>query len=171
MREALHFYAKRLLPNGAVRDWGFRPGEPAFTHTIAYTLEGFLESALLLEENEIIEKIILAGDNLLQAGAREGRIAGRYDTQWQGDHSLVCLTGHCQLSVFYYRLEEITGAARYRHAADALLTEAAGHQNRGVWRGARGALPGSAPFWGPYLRFRYPNWAVKFFLDAAKKRE
>jgi hypothetical protein len=31
-----------------------------------------------------------------------------------------------------------------------------------------GALAGSAPLWGDYMRFRYPNWAPKFFLDAMR---
>jgi len=30
----------------------------------------------------------------------------------------------------------------------------------------RGAIAGSYPLWGRYLRWRYPNWAAKFFLDA-----
>jgi hypothetical protein len=28
-----------------------------------------------------------------------------------------------------------------------------------------GGLPGSYPFWGAYLRGRYPNWAAKFYID------
>jgi hypothetical protein len=27
-------------------------------------------------------------------------------------------------------------------------------------------VPGSQPIWGEYLRYRYPNWAAKFHLDA-----
>jgi hypothetical protein len=30
----------------------------------------------------------------------------------------------------------------------------------------RGGIPGSAPIWGAYARFEYPNWAAKFFADA-----
>lgn len=30
----------------------------------------------------------------------------------------------------------------------------------------RGAIPGSAPMWGAYSRFEFPNWAAKFFADA-----
>jgi hypothetical protein len=29
----------------------------------------------------------------------------------------------------------------------------------------RGAIPGSAPIWGAYSRFEFPNWAAKFFAD------
>jgi hypothetical protein len=30
----------------------------------------------------------------------------------------------------------------------------------------RGAIAGSAPIWGAYSRFEFPNWAAKFFADA-----
>lgn len=32
--------------------------------------------------------------------------------------------------------------------------------------GIRGGISGSAPLWGSYIRFGYPNWAAKFFIDA-----
>ena len=167
MRQALHYYAQRLLPNGAVHDWGFQPGKPAFTHTMAYTLEGFLESAVLLNEKEIIDKKILAGDIFLTIREKAGgRTAGRYDEQWQGDYSFVCVTGNCQFSVFYHRLWEITREEKFLAAAFSFLAEILGFQRLGKNKNRFGALPGSAPLWGPYLRWRYPNWGVKFFLDA-----
>ena len=30
----------------------------------------------------------------------------------------------------------------------------------------RGAIAGSHPIFGSYERFKYPNWAAKFFIDA-----
>jgi hypothetical protein len=30
----------------------------------------------------------------------------------------------------------------------------------------KGAIAGSAPIWGRYSMFEYPNWAAKFFADA-----
>ena len=167
MRNALHFYAERFLPNGAVRDWGFWPEKPAFTHTIAYTLEGFLESAILLDEKEILVKEILAGEQFLAVRQKAGgRTAGRYDEHWRGDYSFLCVTGNCQLSIFYHRLWEITGEEKFREAARSFLAEIIGFQKLGSNTNTHDALPGSAPMWGPYLRFRYPNWGVKFFLDA-----
>lgn len=168
MRKALHFYAGRMLPDGTVQDWGFRPGKPAFTHTIAYTLEGFLESASLLDEQEIIEKKILAGEKFLKVRNKAGCTAGRYDTSWNGDYSFVCVTGNCQLSIFLHRLWEISGREQFKLTAQELLEEVFPYQYLGNNPEKFGAMPGSAPFWGPYLRFRYPNWAVKFFLDAIK---
>ena len=62
---------------GAVRDWGFWPGKPAFTHTIAYTLEGFLESAILFGEKDILEKTVASGEQFLKIRQQTGRTAGR----------------------------------------------------------------------------------------------
>jgi len=170
MRQALQWYAGRMLPNGAVRDWGFRPGAAAFTHTIGYTFEGFLESALLLNDKDLIEKKILAGDKFLAIRKKAGgRTAGRYDEQWRGDYSFLCLTGNCQLSLFYQRLWEISGEPGFREAAHSLLAEVLPFQYLGKNKNRYGALPGSAPVWGPYQRFRYPNWGVKFFLDALRR--
>lgn len=170
MRNALKFYAQRLLPDGAVRDWGFRPGKPAFTHTIAYTLEGFLECALLLGEQQIIEKKILTGEKILSImNENGGRLAGRYGEQWRGDYSFLCVTGHCQMSVFYRRLWEITGEEKCRKAARQLLMEVIDCQKLARNLNTFGALAGSRPLWGPYMRFRYPNWGAKFFLDAMRR--
>ncbi len=166
MREALHFYAKRFLPNGAIHDWGFFPGKPAFTHTIAYTLEGFLESALLLNETEILEKTVHSADVLSQHIIRNGRLAGRYDTEWRGDYAFQCLTGLAQCSVLFHRVYEVSGQARYRDLSTQLLATLLPHQYLHGPPGVRGAMAGSAPVWGPYMRFRFPNWGVKFLLDA-----
>jgi len=168
MRGALHFYAERFLPNDAVRDWGFWPGKPAFTHTIAYTLEGFLESAVILNEKEILEKTIRSGERLLEIRQQKGRTAGRYDEHWQGDYSFLCITGNCQLSVFYRRLFELTGEEKFKLAANSFLAEILDFQYLGKNKNRFGGLPGSAPFWGAYARFRYPNWGAKFFLDAMR---
>ena len=167
MRRALHFYAERFLPNDAVRDWGFRSGEAAFTHTLAYTLEGFLECASILNEPHILEKTIRSLERLLAERKKAGgRTAGRYDELWRGNYSFICITGNCQLSILCHKVWEKTGEPKFREAANSFLLEIMRFQNMGSNKNTFGALPGSAPFWGAYLPFRYPNWGVKFFLDA-----
>ncbi|MCB0529497.1 MAG: hypothetical protein KDC65_13525 [Saprospiraceae bacterium] len=170
MRQAIGYYANGILGNGAVSDAGFFPGKPAFTHTMGYTFNGFLESAVLLSDENLIEKKILTGEKFIAIMcANRYRTAGRYDAQWRGDYSFLCLTGNCQLSVFCSRLWEITGREEFRQTARELLNEVVKYQKLSGPKCVRGALPGSYPFWGPYMRFRYPNWGVKFFLDAMFK--
>lgn len=166
MRRALNFYAQRFTPQNAVRDWGFRPGEAAFTHTIAYTLEGFVECAARLGERDVLAKTAASMDALLAVRHRDGRTAGRYDECWRGDYSFICLTGNAQLSIVCRRLFRLTGEPKYARAADEFLAEIIDVQKVSPSPNLHGALPGSAPFSGKYMRWRYPNWAAKFFLDA-----
>lgn len=167
MRKSLEFYTRRFLPGGAIRDWGFRAGEAAFTHTIAYTLEGFWESASLLDAKPVLDLTLHSAHVFLQQAQRNNwQVAGRYDEQWKGDYSFICITGHAQLSVLYARLARETGSPEFEDFSKKLLQTTIDAQYMGLIKGAYGALPGSRPFRGPYLRFRYPNWAAKFFLDA-----
>jgi hypothetical protein len=168
MRRALGYYSSRFLPDQTIRDWGFHPGRPAFTHTIAYTLEGFLECAVLLEEPEILEKTIAVVDRFVTELEQTGKAAGRYGPGWTVDYSFICVTGHAQMSVVCRKTYELTQDIRYLHAARQLLDAILPAQRMGRNSGTHGAFPGSIPIWGPYMRMRYPNWGVKFFLDAWK---
>jgi len=170
MWRSLHFYAERFLPNGAVKDWGFRASEAAFTHTLAYTLEGFWGSAERLGEQAIMDKVIASMERLLAERARAGgRTAGRYDEKWKGDYSFLCVTGNCQLSILCHKIWALTGEPKFEEAASSFLSEIIGSQKLCANKNTFGALPGSAPLWGAYLPFRYPNWAAKFFLDAVSR--
>ena len=167
MHKALWYYAQRFLMDAQMNDWGFRPGEPAFTHTIAYTLEGFLECALIFEDADILTKVIAIADQLIAVRlAVGGRTAGRYGQAWKGDYSFVCNAGNAQLCVFFRRLYEVTGAEKYQILSHDFLKEVMVTQKLNGNRNRIGAISGSTPIWGAYLPFRYPNWGLKFFLDA-----
>jgi hypothetical protein len=165
LQQALHYYAALFQPNATVSNWGFWSQKPAFIHTIAYTLEGFWHCLLFQPDTDLQQRLLHSLEQLQQLRQRDGRTAGTYDYHWKGDFSFLCLTGCAQLSVLYRKV----GIALKRHdfldTADQLLGECLSHQSRWRWP-ARGALAGSWPLWGPYLRGRYPNWAVKFLLDA-----
>jgi len=163
MQAALTHYAARITPAQSVRDWGFKPGEPAFTHTIAYTIRGFLESAVLLGDSETVVKVKDIADRILQIRREAGRLAGAYDENWKGNYRFVCLTGNAQCSIIFSRLFDLTGEVIYREEAIWLLDSVMKKQRR------NGAMAGSSPIWGTYMPFRYPNWAVKFLLDAISK--
>lgn len=161
-RAAIHFYAGRFLYNTGISGAGFSPKQVAFTHTLAYALEGFWHCSRLLEMPELAARTLVSVEALGTVRTRAGRTAGRYTPDWSGDYTFLCPTGNAQLSVLFYEIAEKTGNEHYRSLACSFLTEILPFQTRS------GALPGSAPVWGPYMRFRYPNWAVKFFLDALR---
>jgi hypothetical protein len=168
MRRALHFYAKRFQADGMIANWGFYPDKPAYTHTIAYTLEGFFESALLLNEPEILEKTLFSLKKILQIREKDGKIAGSYDQGWKGNYQFQCVTGGAQLSLLCRRAGQWYGDADLLRQAEGLFQEIMPCQRFGRNANSFGAIPGSRPFWGPYLRGRYPNWAAKFYLDALR---
>ncbi len=166
-RTALETIAGWRCPNGAIRNWGFKPDAPAFTHTIAYTLRGFWESGRLLEESRYRDLATVAADTLRRRLELRGRLAGAYDLAWQGRYGYTCLTGNCQLALLWMRCHAAQPDPRWLSAAcKALQPVLAAQRIRHADPNVRGAIPGSTPFWGRYLTMRYPNWATKFFVDA-----
>ena len=145
----------------------FVPGRSPFTHTIAYALRGLLESGVLLGEPRYLDAALRAGRGMAAVQRADGWLAGTYKDGWIPDASYACLTGVAQMSLNWTRLAQATGAEELRpHARSALAflktTQRLDHADPAV----RGGIAGSAPIWGDYSRFEYPNWAAKFFSDA-----
>jgi hypothetical protein len=136
-------------------------------HTIAYTAQGLLESGLLLEAPAYVDAARRTADALLGVLSADGRLAGRFDRDWHGAARWACLTGIAQTAIVWHRLFALSGEERYAEGA-----RRAGAYLRSVQHlaerhpGIRGALAGSYPVWGDYCRYRCPNWATKFALDA-----
>jgi hypothetical protein len=159
----------RRNANGTFSDWGFRPGEPAFTHTIAYTLRGFIESGRLLDETgTYLDLVAPAVERLYRKSElRQGRLAGVLDYDWKGTNDFVCLTGNAQVGLVLLHFESHRPDLRLVNAAAKLVDFVCDQQVTAAGSGRfRGGIAGSHPIWGPYLRLRYPNWAAKFFADS-----
>jgi len=167
-RGGLEQITSRVRGNGAVEGWGFGRGGRAFTHTIAYVLNGIQESARLLGDPALEAVASPSLWRLLEeVEAEGGRLPGAFDLDWKGDRSFVCLTGNAQLALTFLREEETSGDRRFRVGAAQLLEVVRGAQSLDSRRpGIRGGIPGSIPLTGPYMRLRYPNWAAKFAADA-----
>jgi hypothetical protein len=156
-------------PNGAVRNWSFTAKAPAFTHTIAYTVRGFLESARLLgPDGAQFERAGLAiAEPMRRSFELRGRLPGSLDLNLRGAYWYTCLTGNCQCALNWTIIHERRHDLRYLSAALKAFQFVLDHQTMTTLDpNTRGAIAGSSPFWGRYLTLRYPNWAVKFFLDA-----
>lgn len=156
------------LENGAFGKWSFQEAKPAFTHTIAYTLRGFLESARLLNLHEAYaEPTFLALEVLLRRSElSRGRLSGTFDCDWRGDSSFACLTGCSQIAICLLIRDEIEPDLRLVNCAAKLVDFVCSTQMLGRLNPLRGAVAGSRPFWGKYMMMRYPNWAAKFHADA-----
>ena len=77
-----------------------------------------------------------------------------------------------QIAIVCYRLYDCTGVGDYRRAGDLLLNflkalQVLDSENPAL----NGAIAGSFPIFGDYMRGGYPNWATKYFLDALLLQE
>jgi hypothetical protein len=137
-------------------------------HTIAYTLEGLVGIGTVLGEERFVHAAWRGAEPLARLVARNGTLAGCYGRGWKADASWTCPTGDAQTAIVFLRLARTLGArAPYAVFAKTLLKGVAARQDlNSPYPGTRGAIAGSAPIWGGYLRFAYPNWAAKFYMDA-----
>lgn len=145
----------------------FVPWRSPFTHTIAYAIRGLLESGVLLGDARYLDAALKAARGVAAVQRADGWLAGTYRDAWVADASYACLTGIAQMSLNWTRLAQAAGADELRvHARAALdylkTVQRLDHPDPAV----RGGIAGSAPIWGDYSRFEYPNWAAKFFADA-----
>ena len=139
----------------------------AVTHTIAYTLWGVLMTSELLGVEEgiaVVERASWAIANRLEL---LHRLPGVLDWRWRSRANFACVTGAAQMSLIWMRLFERQGDARLMDAAtlaiDTVKRAQVMHTSASE---LLGAIPGSDPVWGAYMRFAYPDWAAKFFIDA-----
>jgi hypothetical protein len=142
-------------------------GDPPLTHTLAYAIEGFIESGGLLGDERWIAVGERTADALLRRFEIRRQLVGTYDRGWRGDFAFACLTGCAQMSKVWGRLFELRGDARYINGAlklnDFLVSLI---DLDSACAGIRGGIKGSHPLWGAYMSWRLPSWAVKFTLDA-----
>ena len=145
----------------------FVPGRHPFTHTIAYAVRGLLECGALLGNHRYLDAAAMAARALARAQRADGWLAGTYDVDWTPRARYCCLTGVAQMSVNWMRCAQEAGAAELLDNARrgiAFLKARQRLEDRDPI--VRGAIAGSAPIWGAYSRFEFPNWATKFFADA-----
>jgi hypothetical protein len=166
-RRNLDWALAQQTPSGWYGTNAFVPGRYPFTHTIAYAIRGFLESAVLLGEERYLKSAELAAQGIMARQRPDGWLAGTYDDGWSPTASYACVTGIAQMALCWLRLAQITSDRRYRDAAWRAIayvkrTQRLEESDPVIF----GGIPGSAPVWGAYSRFELPNWAAKFFADA-----
>ena len=150
---------------GVIEDWGFKKGEEAFTHTIAYTIRGIQESSKILCEekrlynilNESLEKIIR------KVELTNGKLPGLYNSRFKKAGTFSCLTGNSQLAICLMEYYEFDGDIRILNPVFKLIDYVMSRQRRFL---NIGGIPGSYPIWGKYMIFRFPNWAVKYHAES-----
>ena len=154
-------------PNGWFRDCAFAPGRDPYLHTIAYASQGLLEAGLRLDRAEYVTAARRACEAVLVRMRADGSIAGTFDSGWRPTARYSCLTGNAQMAAQWFRLYAVTGDPTFEEGARKANRFLRSLQDCETANPAvRGAIKGSHPIWGRYLFGTFPNWAVKFFIDA-----
>ena len=154
-------------PSGWFANNAFTPDREPFTHTIAYAIRGFLECGVLLGDERYLAAAVRAARAVASVQRADGWLAGTYSEGWAAGAHYCCLTGVAQMSLNWTRLAQEAGAAGLRENARRGIAFVKGHQRIDDPDPiVRGAIAGSAPIWGRYSMFEFPNWAAKFFADA-----
>jgi hypothetical protein len=153
--------------DGWFRNAAFRPEDAPLTHTIAYTVEGLLESGVIVGEERYIDAARRAADAMRRLQGQDGFLRARYGRGWESELDWSCLTGTAQMALCWLRFYELSGDAGCRSAAleanrylkqrQALDSPVAGF---------RGGISGSYPIYAGYEPYRQLNWAAKFFADS-----
>ena len=158
---------RQQQPNGWFAHNCLVRSDAPLTHTIGYTLQGMLEVGALAGRRDFIAAVRRSLDNLVPQIQANGYLPGMFYEDWQPASFSCCLTGSAQIAVVCYRLAHLVGDHRYRDIADLLVGFLKAMQALATQvPEANGALPGSFPILGDYMRGGYPNWATKYLLDA-----
>jgi len=166
-QRSLAWTVRCQLPNGWFRENSFEAGRPALTHTIAYVLEGLLESWNYLQEPCLLEATLRGAEGLRKQFDRRGALPATFTKNWESWDRYSCLAGCAQTAVVWFRLFEVTKQKRFLDAAQRMNQYLKTVQiPAGIDPSAEGGIPGSYPVYGAYERLRLPNWAAKFFADA-----
>ncbi len=157
----------RQQANGWFADNCLSDAKRPLVHTIAYAVQGVLETGVALGNDRYVEHAAIAAEALAGVQRDDGRLAGRYDQQWSAAVRWSCLTGNSQMSIVWNRLHQLgirTGLDAAATKANAFMRSTINLRTRSS--GRRGGVKGAYPVYGAYGEFEYLNWAVKFTMDA-----
>ncbi len=170
-----HYAAVRIVeaalrqqqPNGWFAHNCLARSDAPLTHTIGYTLQGLIEVGVLAGREDFISAARKCVDQLMRRVSPDGYLPGCFYEDWEPAVFSSCLTGSAQVAIAAFRLYELTKEMAYRHLAGALVNYLKSVQELDAADpDINGALAGSFPIFGEYMRGGYPNWATKYLLDA-----
>jgi hypothetical protein len=139
---------------------------PPFLHTMVYVLEGLLDAYENIQEQSFLKSVLVFARKLSEISRRDGMLRSQYFPNYEIANAEKCLTGLAQWAGVSFRIARITGdddwLAEGRRVIEFLFRQQIFCKDERL----NGGLPGSAPFYGRYMRAAIPNWGMKFFLDA-----
>jgi len=145
----------------------FEAGTAPYTHTIAYTTRGLVESGLLLGDARYVDAAARCARATLALLRDDGHLPSIVSLDGRPASATCCLTGNCQFALVWGRLFSVEADRRLLDGVDRALAYVMSTQDLATDDlDVRGGIKGSDPVWGRYACLSYPNWATKFFIDA-----
>jgi hypothetical protein len=142
------------------------------THTIAYVMEGLIESWLLLGDERYFDAARKTAERLLRIFELRRFMAGEFDGSWKTTANYSCLTGDAQIAGVWLRIYQATRDTRFLNAALKLNDYVKATQSlSSTHPGVRGGVKGSQPIFGRYTPGVYVNWGAKFLADSLMLEE
>jgi hypothetical protein len=148
----------------------FRPEDDPLTHTVAYTIQGLQEIAVLCRRSEFLSAAVNAARKMrtLQ-DPKTGAVPGQISAGYHRGATWTNTTGNAQMAIIWLRLADITKDSSWREPglmANAFNCSIQELDMESRDPGRRGGLRGSNPAHKGYGSFWYMNWTQKFHLDA-----
>ena len=163
----LNWAKRKITDNFWFKGNTFSINQNPLLHFIAYTIRGFLESGIILNDDELIQIAFKSSLKLLEFYEFHGFLPATYDPNWQSKDFYSCLTGDAQLSIIWLKLFEIFKDKKFLLNGKRLNWYIKSKQViSNMFQDVDGAIKGSDPIWGYYMKYIFPNWAAKFFCDA-----
>ncbi len=160
---------EKMQENGWFEDCDntVRRNDRPILHTIAYTLDGLIDSSLILDDDQYLTAAAKGAEKLRDLFLAQGFLHGRYDRNWTGSEYMIC-TGGAQMAILWLKLYRRNNVESFLIAARKMINLLIFIQSRqfNEKSDTLGAIPGSFPIWGRYEPFAFLNWATKFFCDA-----
>ena len=145
----------------------------ALMHHIGYTLDGFIISSEILDDDRYFQVALKTAKKLLSYFEVNLELPAYFKNDWtplkdiDGVRSSMCLTGCSQISIVFQKIYKKTKDARYLNAAFKIndIVGAIGNHPSSE-RGISFGLAGSYPINGIYQHYQFVNWAAKYHAEA-----
>ena len=138
VKKVLNNIKNKKLQNLFIADSGFKPNSYAFLHTIAYTIRGFLECSLILNDDEMYNIAYNLSEKLSKKYELKKRLGGAYYENFKEISSYRCLTGEAQLVIIFNKLARISNDFRFLNTGlkmlDSIIKEVQGGCRQQSWQ-------------------------------------
>jgi len=152
-----------------IKQMSFYQDDTPLTHTLFYTLRGLFESLIYLDQDLKVKTYNIINiflEEMLRYKHKKFYSA-KIDNQWQEvNKNYTCITGNAQAAIMFHKFGELSNNKIFKNEANRIKNNLKTVQIINTKdTNLTGAMPGSFPIWGEYMKYTLPNWGTKFFAD------